>query len=81
MIDQTMIMFKDGSILVDGHDISDEVRVDLISAGASKVAQFKGVRSRMVALQKELAQGTSVIMDGRDIGTVVMKDADIKIFM
>ena len=48
---------------------------------ASKVSAVPAVRERMVALQREIAQGTSVVMDGRDIGTCVLPDATLKIYL
>ncbi|MCF0115437.1 MAG: (d)CMP kinase, partial [Erysipelotrichaceae bacterium] len=49
--------------------------------GASKVSALKEVRAKLVALQQEMAKDKGIIMDGRDIGTVVLKDAEVKVFM
>jgi cytidylate kinase len=67
--------------LCDGVDITQEIRSDTISHGASIVSTLKGVRASLLAVQKDLAAQSDVIMDGRDIGTVIMPDADLKIFV
>lgn len=68
-------------ILLDGVDVSDEIRRPEVSAGASKVAMVPGVRIKMVELQRAAAEHHSVVMDGRDIGTYVLPDADLKVFL
>ncbi len=68
-------------VLLNGRDISTAIRNNLISKHVSIVASYKAVRDRLVALQREIAQGKSVIMDGRDIGTVVFPNAGLKVFM
>jgi cytidylate kinase len=68
-------------LLCDGVDITQEIRSDTISHGASIVSTLKGVRASLLAVQKDLAAQSDVIMDGRDIGTVIMPDADLKIFV
>ena len=77
------IFYKDGNqeIELNGEIVSKEIRENQISKCASVVSQYKDVRARLVALQKELASKNSVIMDGRDIGTVVLPDADLKIYL
>lgn len=64
-----------------GKDISLEIRTPEISANVSQVSALPGIREKMVALQRELAGHTDVIMDGRDIGTTVLPDAEVKIFL
>ena len=77
------IFYKDGNqeIELNGEIVSKEIREYHISKCASVVSQYKEVRERLVALQQELAKKNSVIMDGRDIGTVVLPDADLKIYL
>lgn len=77
------IFYKDGNqeIELNGEIVSKEIRENHISKCASVVSQYKEVRERLVALQQELAKKNSVIMDGRDIGTVVLPDADLKIYL
>src|SRR5688572_33501657 len=70
-----------GRILLNGEDIAEAIRTQEVSDGASKVAVIPGVRRAMVAKQREIGKRTSVVMEGRDIGTVVFPDADVKIFL
>ncbi len=69
------------SVFLDGEDVSGLIRTPEVALGASKVAAHPAVRSRMVALQQALAAKQSVVMDGRDIGTHVLPQAEIKIFL
>lgn len=65
-----------------GEDVSAEIRGDEVTRAASAVSAVLGVRSRLVQLQRELAAGQdSVVVEGRDIGTVVLPGADVKIFL
>lgn len=68
-------------ILLDGRDISREIRSPEVSAAASPVSVAAGVRSYLVDQQRRLAARGNVVLDGRDIGTVVLPDADCKIFL
>ena len=63
------------------HIFSDSIRDSAASAAASKVSVFPKVREQLVAMQKEIAQAKGYILDGRDIGTVVLPDAELKIYM
>ncbi len=67
--------------LVDGTDVSSLIRTPEVGMAASTVSRFKAVRSHMVALQRALARETSMVVDGRDIGTNVLPDAGVKIFL
>lgn len=64
-----------------GQDITAEIRTPEVSNGSSIVASLGKVREQMLHLQRELARQGSVVMDGRDIGTHVLPDADVKIFL
>lgn len=77
------IEYENGSqrVLLDGEDITDFIRTDEISMGASNVSAISEVRVKLVELQQKIAHNNSVIMDGRDIGTHVLPNADIKIFL
>lgn len=77
------IAYEDGvqHIYLNGEDVSDAIREPEVSMGASNVAVVPSVRLKLVELQRELAKKQSVIMDGRDIGTYVLPDADVKIFL
>lgn len=68
-------------MMVNGEDITDQIRLPEVSAAASKVAAVPAVRSYLLEMQRQLAREHDVIMDGRDIGTVVLPDADCKIFL
>ena len=68
-------------IFLNGRDVTEEIRTAEIGKGASTVAVYRQVRARMVELQQEMAREHSVIMDGRDIGTVVLPDAEVKIYL
>lgn len=68
-------------IFLNGEDVSEKIRTAEGSAAASKVATYGHVRAAMVERQQEMAKSTSIIMDGRDIGTVVLPFATLKIFL
>lgn len=76
-----IVLTPEGGVYLDGEDVSLAIRADEISMAASKVSALKRVRSDLVARQQEMAKAGGFIMDGRDIGTVVLKDAEVKIFM
>jgi cytidylate kinase len=67
--------------LLNGRDVSEEIRLPRIARVISKISAYKGVREIMKVKQRELARKGGVVMDGRDIGSVVLPDADVKIFM
>ncbi len=68
-------------IFLNGDDVSDKIRTPEVSVGASNVAVIPQVRIKLVEIQRSLAKKENVIMDGRDIGTYVLPDADLKIFL
>src|SRR5262245_8138841 len=70
-----------GHITLNAEDVTDAIRVQEVSDGASKVAVIPGVRRAMVEKQRAIGQRSSVVMEGRDIGTVVFPNADVKIFL
>ncbi len=71
----------DGKVFLDGEDVSTLIRTDEVSLAASSVSKHPLVRSELVKRQQEMAKAKGFIMDGRDIGTVVLKDAEVKVFM
>lgn len=75
------IDLKDGKVYLNGEDVSLAIREQEISRLSSPVSAIPQVRKRLVEMQRKMAEETSVIMDGRDIGTNVLKDADVKIFL
>ena len=68
-------------VLLDGVDVSRRVRDDDVTAGASRVSVHQQLRAWMVNLQRALGQKGGVVMEGRDIGTAVFPDAEVKIFL
>ena len=77
------IKFKDGTqhVFLNGEDVSDEIRTPNASMMASVVSAKPQVRTFLLDMQRKLARENNVIMDGRDIGTVVLPDAQVKIFL
>jgi len=68
-------------VLLDGVNVADEIRTPAVSQMASKASALKVVRDRMVELQRRLGRRGSVVAEGRDIGTVVFPEAEVKIFL
>ncbi len=85
MLDDTKVELKyvEGvqSVYLNGEDVSGFIRTPEISMGASKVSAIPQVREFLLNLQREIAKTNNVIMDGRDIATVVLPDAEVKIFL
>lgn len=81
MLEDTDIDFADEHIFLDGEDVSALIRTQEIAKAASDCSALASVRKKLVALQQKMAKSKSVIMDGRDIGTVVLKDAPYKFFL
>ena len=74
-------MKPDGRVILDGDDISLKIRTNEMSMGASNVSKLLGVRAALVKMQQKICEQGGYILDGRDIGTVVLKDAPVKIYM
>ncbi len=70
----------DGKILCNNIDVTEVIRTNEVSTAASQVSVFSSVRENLVKQQQEMAKQKGIVMDGRDIGTVVLPDADLKIF-
>jgi cytidylate kinase len=68
-------------VFVDGEDVTSEIRSAEINANVSQVAQIPEVREQLTAIQKRLAEGMGIVMDGRDIGTNVLPDAKVKVYL
>lgn len=68
-------------MLVNGQDVTEELRTPEMGDYASKISTFQVVRNFLLETQREVARKHNVVMDGRDIGTVVLPDADVKIFL
>lgn len=75
--------YRDGTqcIILNGEDVSTAIRTSEVSMAASITSAYKEVRAFLMDTQRNVAKTTSVIMDGRDIGTVVLPDAQVKIFL
>jgi len=81
MIDATRFDFDENGVLfVDGAAVGSEIRSQEASIGASTVSKHQKVRQRLVAIQQAITQSKGFILDGRDIGTVVLPHAELKIF-
>jgi cytidylate kinase len=74
---------RDGAppLLINGHDRSRDIRTPEISLGASEVSRHSTVRAALLELQRKLGRAGGVVLEGRDIGTVVFPDAELKIFL
>jgi CMP/dCMP kinase len=81
MLDHTDIDFSKGNIYLDGEIINDKIRTPEISAMASACSALPMVRTKLVALQRQMGESKSIIMDGRDIGTNVLPNAEFKFFL
>lgn len=85
ILDKTSVNLKfiDGEqrVLLDGEDVSGQIRTPEASMMASKCSALPVVRAFLLQMQRDIAKNNPVIMDGRDIGTVVLPDAEVKIFM
>ncbi len=77
------IRFIDGAqrVFLDGEDVSDDIRTPIASMMASAVSAKSAVRAFLLDMQRKLAENNNVVMDGRDIGTVVLPNAQVKIFL
>ena len=77
------ILYEDGvqQVLLNGKNVSAEIRQEIVGNTASKISVIKEVREKLVALQRQLAAKENVVMDGRDIGTCVLPNAQLKIYL
>jgi len=75
------IVVGDGVVLVDGADVARAIRTPEIDAAAAAVARLPRVREVLIAEQREMGRGGGVVMEGRDIGTVVFPAADVKVYL
>lgn len=81
MLEETDIDFSCGRVYLDGEDVSALIRTPEISKAASDCSALASVRKKLVELQQAMGRSKSIIMDGRDIGTVVLADAPYKFFL
>jgi cytidylate kinase len=78
---QSALVVEGGVVKIDGHDVTTAIRTPEMDKAASAVARLPQVRAALVARQRKLGEGGGVVMEGRDIGTVVFPDADLKIYL
>lgn len=71
---------EDGCVLCNGEDVSKPIRGNEVSSNVSYIASYKTIRLELIKLQRELASHQNVVMDGRDIGSYVLPDAQVKVF-
>ena len=81
MLDNLNIDIKENGFYLDEIDVSEEIRKPIVSENVSDIAAIREVREKMVDLQRKFSESKNVILDGRDIGTVVFPNADVKIFL
>ena len=81
MLRNTDVDFSEGKVYLDGEDVSGLIRTQEVSKAASDCSAFASVRRKLVELQQAMGRRKSVIMDGRDIGTVVLRDAEYKFYL
>lgn len=80
-LDTIKISYIDDKIYLENKNVSVDIRTEEVTKNVSLVSSFPYVRKKMVDLQKKAAVGINVVMDGRDIGTVVLPNADLKLFL
>lgn len=80
-LDDIQLTFANNKLMLNGIDVSDEIRGMSVSNAVSKVAAISEVRAFLVAQQRILGTHQNIVMDGRDIGTVVFPNADLKLFL
>ncbi|MEI8102732.1 MAG: (d)CMP kinase [Chlorobium sp.] len=81
LLQQITISFDGDHVFLDGSDVSTDIRENRISREVSFISSLRPVRDKLMEMQQELGRTGSVVMDGRDIGTVVFPDAELKIFL
>ncbi|MDU1643202.1 MAG: (d)CMP kinase [Peptoniphilus harei] len=81
ILKNTKISFEGDKIFLDGRDVSKEIRENEISNKTSEMSKKKIIRDYLVKMQREIARDKDVVMEGRDIGSVVLKDAEYKFFL
>lgn len=80
-LEQTVIDFVDGKVLLDGVNVSDAIRTGSAGMAASAASALPSVRRKLVAMQRKMGLSKSIVMDGRDIGTNVLPQAEFKFFL
>ena len=81
LAEAAVIVLAPDNVSLNGEDVTNQIRTPEVSQASSKVAEIPGVRRAMVAKQRAIAESANVVMEGRDIGTVVFPQAQVKIFL
>ena len=81
LADRSQIVVEGGRVSIDGHDVTQAIRTPEIDKAASSVARMPRVRDVLVARQRRMGEQSGIVMEGRDIGTVVFPNADVKIYL
>jgi cytidylate kinase len=81
LVERTVIEFRDGRVLADGRDVSAEIRTERITQATRAVADASDVRAAMKRVQRRMAEGLDVVTEGRDQGSEVFPDAEVKVFL
>ena len=81
LAERAVLDCTDGRVRIDGHDVTREIRTPDIDKAAARVARLPRVREALVRRQREEGAGGGVVMEGRDIGSVVFPDADVKVYL
>ena len=81
LVQNTSIKFEGTKVLLDSEDVSTAIRTPQIGMGASQVSAHPEVRAALLDLQRQAGKGGGVVLEGRDIGTVVFPDAEVKVFL
>ncbi|MFP4177643.1 MAG: (d)CMP kinase [Acholeplasmataceae bacterium] len=80
-LETSVIRYERDRIYIDDRDVTEKIRCDDVTQNVSLVSSFPYVRKKLVSLQQKAARNGNVVMDGRDIGTVVLPNADLKVFL
>lgn len=80
-LNQLNLKMEDNRVFLDNRNVTARVRADDVTRSVSVVSGYRAVREKMVAMQQAIAASADVILDGRDIGTVVLPNADLKIYL
>jgi cytidylate kinase len=81
LADRAALVQEDGRVTIDGHEVTREIRTPAMDKAAAAVARLPKVREVLVRQQRALGQGGAIVMEGRDIGTVVFPEADLKFYI
>lgn len=81
LAEASVIGLAPDTVSLNGEDVTSEIRTPEVSQASSKIAEIPGVRRAMVAKQRAIAENANVVMEGRDIGTVVFPQAQVKVFL